>query len=162
MKNKRKKKKRRKWVIFSLLIILSVFLFKNRTSILTAKKEVFNPLIKIEDGMFLNEDGKIIKMKDSLNLPLIKGYTDRVMHKKISSLYPCVEIFKIIKYNYPELMDSIDYINIKDYTIVFKNKKRVILGLGNYEEKLKFLFENYRNFKKRLDLKILTFKKRRF
>jgi len=129
---------------------------------LTAKKEVFNPLIKIEDGMFLNEDGKIIKMKDSLNLPLIKGYTDRVMHKKISSLYPCVEIFKIIKYNYPELMDSIDYINIKDYTIVFKNKKRVILGLGNYEEKLKFLFENYRNFKKRLDLKILTFKKRRF
>jgi len=162
LKNKRKKKKRRKWVIFSLLIILSVFLFKNRTSILTAKKEVFNPLIKIEDGMFLNEDGKIIKMKDSLNLPLIKGYTDRVMHKKISSLYPCVEIFKIIKYNYPELMDSIDYINIKDYTIVFKNKKRVILGLGNYEEKLKFLFENYRNFKKRLDLKILTFKKRRF
>ncbi len=161
MKSK-KRKKRKKLVLSFLLIVLTVFLFKNRVGILTAKKEVFNPLIKIKDGIFLNEDGKIIKIGDSLNLPTIKGDINIVMHKKISSTYPCTEIMKIIKENYKEFMDSIDYVEEEDCTIVFKNKKEVILGLGNYEEKLEFLFKNYKNFKKVLDLKILTFKKRRF
>lgn len=161
MKNKRKKNKRRLILFFSILCVFT-FLFKNKTIVLKAKKENFKPVIKITDGIFVNEEAKLMKIEEDLNLPLIKGNIQTVFNKKIASLYPCVEIIKIISKNYPEFLDSIESIEIENYEIIFRNKKSVVLGLGNYEEKLKFLFENYQNLKKRSDLKILSFKKRRF
>lgn len=164
MKNK-KKKKRRKWFFLIIVVAGMVFLFKNKIKMLEAKKENLEPLLKIKEEIFLNENGKIVKIKDTLKLPLlkidIKGIEEK-QGKKLSYLYPCVEIIKIIKENYPEFMDSIEFLDPENYKIMFKNQKIAILGFGNYEEKLNFLFKNYQNIESKIDLRIFTFKKGRF
>lgn len=165
MKSKKKRRKKKKWIFLIMLVFLSAFLFKQKTKMLKAEKENFEPLLKIKEGVFLNENAKIVRIKDNLKLPSLKINLDNIEDKngkKISSLYPCIEIIKIIKENYPNFLDSIEYLEPNYYEIIFKNKKRATLGLGNFEEKLNFLFKNYKNIGSKIDLKIFTFKKRRF
>ncbi|MEO0231977.1 MAG: hypothetical protein ABIM29_05490 [candidate division WOR-3 bacterium] len=160
MKNKRRKKTNKKFLILFLLIFLFAFLFKNKVTNLGAKKEYFEPICKLNENIFVNEEAKLMKMYKNLNLPYVRGNIEIVFNKKISSLYPCIEILKIIKKDFPEFFDSIECINLDNYKIIFKNKKVVTLGLGNFEEKLFFLFENYKYIKNEIDLKFLSFKKK--
>ncbi len=159
MKNKRRKKTK-KFLILFLLTFSFTFLFKNKVTNLGAKKEYFEPICKLNENIFVNEEAKLMKMYKNLNLPYIKGNVEIVFNKKISSLYPCIEILKIIKRDFPEFFDSIKCIDLENYKIIFKNNKVVILGLGNFEEKLLFLFENYKYIEDEIDLKILSFKKK--
>lgn len=160
MKNKRKRKTRKKFLIAFLIAFSFTFLFKNKVTNLGAKKEYFEPICKLNENIYVNEEAKLVKGYENLNLPYVKGNVEVIFNKKISSLYPCVEILKIIKKDFPEFFDSIECINLEDYKIVFKDKKVAILGLGNFEEKIEFLFKNYKYIKDEIDLKILSFKKK--
>lgn len=160
MKNKKRKKTKRKFFILLLLTFLFAFLFKNKVTNLGAKKQYFEPICKLNENIFVSEEAKLMRIYKDLNLPYIKGNVEIVLNKKISSLYPCIEILKIIKKDFPEFFDSIECIDLDNYKIIFKNKKVATLGLGNFEEKLFFLFGNYKYIKDEIDLKILSFKKK--
>ncbi len=160
MKSKKRKKTKKKFLIIFLIVFLFGFLFKNKITNLGAKREYFEPICKLKGNIFANEEAKLIKVYENMNLPYIKGNVETIFNKKISSLYPCIEILKIIKKDFPEFFDSIECIDLESYKIIFKNKKMATLGLGNFEEKIVFLFENYKYIKDEIDLKILSFKKK--
>lgn len=160
MRNKKRKKTKKKFLILFLVIFSFTFLFKNKVTNLGAKKEYFEPICKLKENIYINEESKLVKGYENLDLPYVKGNVEMVFNKKISSLYPCVEILKIIKKEFPEFFDSIECIDLENYKVIFKNKKVATMGLGNFEEKIKFLFENYKYIKNEIDLKILSFKKK--
>ncbi len=160
MKSKRKIKRKRKLFVVFILILSFAFLFKNKVKNLGAKKENFEAIAKINENIFMNEEGKLFKGFGKLNLPYIKGDFEITFDKRNSDLYPCAEILKIIKLHYPEFFDSIESIDINNYKIIFKNGKIGIIGIGNFEKKLEILFKNYKYIKDENNLNFLSFKKK--
>jgi len=158
LKSKRKIK-RRLFIIFVLTISFA-FLFKNKVKNLGAKKESFEAIAKINENVFMNEEGKLFKGFEKLNLPFIKGDFEIIFDKRNSDLYMCAEILKIIKFNYPEFFDSIESIDINNYKIIFKNGKKGIIGIGNFKRKLEILFKNYKYIKDEINLNFLSFEKK--
>lgn len=159
LKSKKKIRKRKILIIF-ILIFSFGFLFKNKVKNLGAKKENFEAIAKINENIFMNEEGKLFKGFEKLNLPYIKGNFKIIFDKRISELYPCAEILKIIKLYYPEFFDSIESIDIDNYKIIFKNGKTGIIGIGNFERKLEILFKNYKYIKDENNLNFLSFEKK--
>jgi len=153
------KSKGKLFIIF-VFILSFAFLFKNKVKNLGAKKENFEAIAKIKENIFMNEEGKLFKGFDKLNLPYIKGNFKIIFDKRNSDLYPCVEILKIIKISYPEFFDSIESIDIDNYKINFKNGKIGIIGIGNFERKLEILFKNYKYIEDEINLNFLSFEKK--
>jgi hypothetical protein len=111
------------------------------------------------DSFIVYSSGFVIKIDSFYNgIPLIMVRENSDSNRMSSKVYPCAELLYLIKKEFPEFYKKIEKVELRDDIVLYVEGKKVIMGLGRFRKKIRYLLSiRDKDKDKIIDLRLLSF-----